>query len=69
MGAHSAATDSNGEFVIKGVSLGNQALAVAKTDYQPAGALPVSVLVAAPTTPLGTVYMMVSGNLPPPPVP
>ena len=65
-GSQSDTTDSSGEFVVKGVLLGDQAIAVAKADYEPAGALPASVLVEAPSTILGTVYMIPSGNLPPP---
>lgn len=58
VGGQSATTDLTGEFTIKCVSLGDQAIAVTKSGYVAAGSLPASVAVQAPTTDLPTIYMM-----------
>ena len=66
VGGQSATTGSDGEFEIECVPLGDQTIAVAKDAYQSAGPLPASVLIEAPRTALAPVYMIMSGNAPPP---
>ena len=66
VGGQSDTSDSNGEFEIHCVPLGDQALAVIKTGYVPAGSLPTTVSVQAPSTELSTIYMIDEGSVPPP---
>ena len=66
VGLQSDTTESNGEFEIKCVPLGDQTIAVAKDGYEPAGSLPTSVLIEAPRTELAPIYVIMSGNTPPP---
>ena len=69
VGGISGSTDGNGQFSISRVPTGEQPLSVTKTDYTAYGSLPDTVTVSDPVTSLGTIYMLPSGHVPPPPPP
>ena len=66
VGGHSDTSDSNGDFHITAVPLGNQSISVTKSGYEVGGSLPATVSVQPPTTDLAPVYMIGSGSTPPP---
>ncbi len=69
IGGRSGNTDSNGQFTIKCVPVGDQTIAVSKSGYVTVDSLPATVSVQPATTELSTIYMIGPGSMPPPPPP